>query len=46
LREKQAIAYQRGVISEVNRDLLEEWACECYDAISQAGRKRIRESFH
>lgn len=40
LREKQAIAYQRGVISEVNRDLLEEWACECYDAISQSGRKR------
>jgi CRP-like cAMP-binding protein len=46
LREKQAIAYQRGVISAVNRDLLEEWACECYGAISQAGRKRIRESFH
>ncbi|HEX6729525.1 MAG TPA: Crp/Fnr family transcriptional regulator [Pyrinomonadaceae bacterium] len=40
LREKQAIAYQRGVISAVNRDLLEEWACECYDAISHPGRKR------
>jgi CRP-like cAMP-binding protein len=40
LREKQAIAYQRGIISEVNRDLLEEWACECYAAIAQDGRKR------
>jgi CRP-like cAMP-binding protein len=40
LREKRAIAYQRGVISEVNRDLLEEWACECYGAISQSARKK------
>jgi CRP-like cAMP-binding protein len=39
LRAKQAIAYQRGVISKVNRNLLEEWACECYGAISQSAHK-------
>lgn len=39
LREKQAIAYQRGVISKVNRDLLEEWACECYRAISKSAQR-------
>ena len=38
LRERQAIDYQRGVILSVNRDLLEEWACECYAAISQSVR--------
>jgi CRP-like cAMP-binding protein len=33
LREYGAIAYQRGVISIVNRQLLEEMACECYRAV-------------
>jgi CRP-like cAMP-binding protein len=35
LREHGAIAYQRGVISIVNRKLLEEMACECYRAVVQ-----------
>jgi CRP-like cAMP-binding protein len=36
LREYGAIAYQRGVISIVNRQLLEEMACECYRALVQS----------
>src|SRR4030095_1933206 len=36
LREHGAIAYQRGLISVVNRKLLEEMACECYRAVAQA----------
>jgi CRP-like cAMP-binding protein len=39
LRENGGIAYQRGVISVVSRELLEKWACECYHAIAQNGRK-------
>jgi CRP-like cAMP-binding protein len=39
LRENGGIAYQRGVISVVSRQLLEKWSCECYHAISQNGRK-------
>ena len=35
LREYGAIAYQRGVISVVNRQLLEEMACECYRTLVQ-----------
>jgi CRP-like cAMP-binding protein len=35
LREHGVIAYQRGVISIVNRSLLEEMACECYRVIAQ-----------
>lgn len=35
LREYGAIAYQRGVISIVNRQLLEEIACECYRTLIQ-----------
>ena len=35
LREHGAIAYQRGVISIVNRKLLEDMACECYRAVVQ-----------
>jgi CRP-like cAMP-binding protein len=39
LRENGAIAYQRGVISVVSRELLEKWACECYHAVSRNGRR-------
>jgi|SRR6185503_11958237 len=38
LREHGAIAYQRGVISIVNRKLLEELACECYRVLSGRGQ--------
>lgn len=38
LREYGAIAYQRGVISIVNRQLLEQLACECYRAVVQFNR--------
>ncbi len=34
LREHGAIAYQRGVISIINRKLLEGLACECYLSMS------------
>lgn len=33
LREHGAIAYQRGVVSIVNRKFLEDMACECYRAV-------------
>jgi len=36
LRQHGAISYQRGVISVVNRQLLEEMACECYRAVAPA----------
>jgi CRP-like cAMP-binding protein len=36
LREHGAISYQRGVISVMNRQLLEEMACECYRAVVSA----------
>lgn len=39
LREHGAIAYQRGVISIVNRKLLEELACECYRALGRTTGK-------
>jgi len=39
LRENGGIAYQRGVISVVSRKLPEKWACECYHAMLQNGRK-------
>jgi CRP-like cAMP-binding protein len=38
LREYGVMAYQRGVISIVNRQLLEEMACECYQALVQFHR--------
>ena len=38
LREYGAISYQRGVISIVNRSLLEEMACECYRTLVQFNR--------
>lgn len=41
LRENGAIAYQRGVISFVSRELLESWACECYRAISANGHREF-----
>lgn len=41
LREHGAIAYQRGVISIVNRKLLEELACECYRAMGRATEKVV-----
>jgi CRP-like cAMP-binding protein len=36
LREHGAIAYQRGLISVVDRKLLEDMACECYRRIAQS----------
>lgn len=41
LREHGAIAYQRGVISVVNRKLLEELACECYRTLSKETGKAV-----
>ena len=38
LREYGAISYQRGVISIVSRQLLEEMACECYRTLVQFHR--------
>ncbi len=40
LREYGAIAYQRGVISIVNRKALEELACECFRAVQFVARSR------
>lgn len=34
LRQHGAISYQRGLISVVDRQLLEEMACECYRVVS------------
>lgn len=44
LRENGAIAYQRGVISVVSRELLEQWSCECYHAMSQNGRRQVSQN--
>ena len=41
LREHGAIAHQRGVISMVNRKLLEELACECYRTLGRASEKVV-----
>ena len=41
LREHGAISYQRGVISIVNRTLLEELSCECYRTLCSGTEKVI-----
>ena len=44
LQEKGAIRYRRGVVDIIDRSILEQFACECYDVIRRTYERLLPQS--